>query len=421
MILLKRLFLVSILFLCFWPIHATAQSTIALFELGKTTANDALRVMVSERLKADGRFEVTPWSDVVAQIQAQIDAHAIAATRRKNLMEQSARLVIEGDKLLEAFDGPRAGQKWQLALEKARLGFSNNEDIQNIVTLHQKRALLYAAVGATRRVETELRAILCVQPKFSLDPAVARPSMMAALKRARKAQLEHASLGAVIVSEPSGARVMFDGRDMGRTPVTLPAVAAGVHYVTVNMQGHLLWSKSVALSADRSETLKAQLVYIPGAGIERLQNELKTVADIKRKMGSIEDASKDFSTSMVLFYGPSGSGVRREMALQIWDRRRHLLSEIQSGANAMAMRGRIDELLGTLQSDGLRPESQVVVTRVVERVLGKELKPIVPWYKNAWVWTGVGAVVVGGIAAALLTIEQRQDAPPGFQVSGVLR
>ena len=46
----------------------------------------------------------------------------------------------------------------------------------------------------------------------------------------------------LIESRPSGARALVDGVDVGRTPVTVPAAAAGARAVRIELAGYLIIS-----------------------------------------------------------------------------------------------------------------------------------------------------------------------------------
>jgi hypothetical protein len=67
-------------------------------------------------------------------------------------------------------------------------------------------------------------------------------------------------LGSLVVeSDPAGASVYVDGRLAGETPLTLPAVAAGVHRVRVVRLGYLENSRLVTVKPGARATLRAQL------------------------------------------------------------------------------------------------------------------------------------------------------------------
>jgi hypothetical protein len=47
------------------------------------------------------------------------------------------------------------------------------------------------------------------------------------------------------VSRPAGAQVILDGRVIGKTPVTIPDVAAGAHSIRLELPGFKGWATTV--------------------------------------------------------------------------------------------------------------------------------------------------------------------------------
>jgi hypothetical protein len=68
-----------------------------------------------------------------------------------------------------------------------------------------------------------------------------------------------ASGSLVVESDPVGASVYVDGRLAGETPLTLPAIAAGVHRVRVVRLGYLENSRLVTVKSGTRATLRARL------------------------------------------------------------------------------------------------------------------------------------------------------------------
>jgi hypothetical protein len=57
------------------------------------------------------------------------------------------------------------------------------------------------------------------------------------------------ALGTVdVVSSPRGARVLVDGRFVGRTPLRAPELAPGVRRVTLELDGYVTMTTPVAVS-----------------------------------------------------------------------------------------------------------------------------------------------------------------------------
>lgn len=62
-----------------------------------------------------------------------------------------------------------------------------------------------------------------------------------------------------VESRPSGARVVVDGKEEGRTPVTLSTVRAGSHVVRIEMDGYRTWTASVRVVAGERRRVTASL------------------------------------------------------------------------------------------------------------------------------------------------------------------
>jgi hypothetical protein len=66
--------------------------------------------------------------------------------------------------------------------------------------------------------------------------------------------------GLIVVSTPSGGDVYVDGAMLGRTPCTLPGLPAGVHIVTIRMNGYKDWPRAVRIRDRHTVNLNASLL-----------------------------------------------------------------------------------------------------------------------------------------------------------------
>jgi len=62
-----------------------------------------------------------------------------------------------------------------------------------------------------------------------------------------------------VVSRPSGAQVMLDGRSIGRTPLSLADVPNGAHEIRLDLPGFRPWGTSVSVSAGQRTRVAASL------------------------------------------------------------------------------------------------------------------------------------------------------------------
>ena len=62
-----------------------------------------------------------------------------------------------------------------------------------------------------------------------------------------------------VLSRPSGAQVILDGRRVGRTPLTLPDVTPGEHDVRLELPGHNRWATRVDVKPGARARVAASL------------------------------------------------------------------------------------------------------------------------------------------------------------------
>ena len=62
-----------------------------------------------------------------------------------------------------------------------------------------------------------------------------------------------------VLSRPSGAQVILDGRAIGKTPMTIPDVAAGFHDIRLELSGFKGWSTTVGVKPGIATRVAASL------------------------------------------------------------------------------------------------------------------------------------------------------------------
>jgi hypothetical protein len=85
------------------------------------------------------------------------------------------------------------------------------------------------------------------------------------------------SLGTLTVnSVPQGARLSFDGRPVGSTPIVLRNVPAGTHLVRIEADGYQVWAWTARVVAHQQNTLTVRLVAVPtGSAVTTTEKAVK--------------------------------------------------------------------------------------------------------------------------------------------------
>lgn len=124
----------------------------------------------------------------------------------------------------------------------------------------------------THRLEIERDGYLPVRREVTLTPRIPSRELVVPLERvpatapaarapvARASPAPRAASGTLVAaSRPSGARVVLDGRVVGRTPLRLPGVAPGRHTVRLELDGYRLWTTEVTVAAGRETRVAGSL------------------------------------------------------------------------------------------------------------------------------------------------------------------
>jgi hypothetical protein len=119
-------------------------------------------------------------------------------------------------------------------------------EAKEIATLH----LYLAAVSQATDQKTEARehaeAAIRFYSDLQPDPDVFTPPVRAEIEKARQSRR---TVDVTVVSEPAGARVLWDGTARGETPATLTGQTLGEHYLRLQRAGSRPWHDTIVLSS----------------------------------------------------------------------------------------------------------------------------------------------------------------------------
>lgn len=284
-------------------------------------------------------------------------------------------------------------------------------------------ALMYlgateAALGETIAAIRAFRAALRLRP--DADPAdySALPEVVKAFEEARVLAGSDATGALIIDSVPPGAEVFLDGSFAGVTPMDLPEMPAGPHWVVLQKTGFVR---------------KALAIEVPAGGSAAIIDDSSTLTPARRKplydtatrklagsgemedMEAIEDLKALFLSDMALVVRVVRSGEGMMARLSFWDlatmQRLWTGTEPRSGAISYLGRGAAESLVSRAIS--VDEEMASVQEGGAATLLAR--KGV--WWKQWWFWTAIGVAVVGGTVAAVL-LTRPEGGSPGIPRDG---
>jgi hypothetical protein len=113
------------------------------------------------------------------------------------------------------------------------------------------------AHSITVRLQAERPPQPAPQAATSSTPATRTPSGAAAPSASTTATTGNGPL--TVESRPAGAKVFVDGKLVGTTPLTLPAVPAGDHAVHLDLDGYRRWSSAIRIIPTAKNRVAASL------------------------------------------------------------------------------------------------------------------------------------------------------------------
>jgi hypothetical protein len=237
-----------------------------------------------------------------------------------------------------------------------------------------RRALVLRAMNehALERVDAARAALeyaIAIAPAEDLDEGLAPPPVQELYAAVRTELLARPPGAALVTTTPVGARVLLDGRDIGRAPVTANGVT-GRHLLRVEADLMVSRTLVVELEAGRTDAFSVELAPASAREIA-----------LALARGAIAPRAIDEATRLA---------VRSELDVDwiIWgDGGRLAALDLRSG--------RVDERAVTAD---LARDVDEVRTRRVER-LDVDDSTV---FESPWFWTIGGAILLAGGGAALI-------------------
>lgn len=242
-------------------------------------------------------------------------------------------------------------------------------------------------------------------------------------------------------STPSGARVMFDGSEVGKTPFQIKDIPSGQHFLSLDLQGYQYYGAPIQVNAGTQNfttTLKEKnifQIYPPEAQTEGAKSELKLVAeklnvDILILGQTVLKDSNNVTAQAQMFDARNGNftPIMEETVSTKKPKFKTLVDDINDGYDIVektdfekpvvaptAKNTKTSKpakpLIKEVKEEKIKPRESVSSQNDIDIAdfNDKSVKKTPssnnessPFYKKWWFWSIVGAAVVGGGAYYML-------------------
>jgi hypothetical protein len=281
----------------------------------------------------------------------------------------------------------RARLQLRKALSLARRSYAEGISPKELAEIHLYLAAVCLATHRPRRAREHLDAALRFFPTLELDTSIFSPKLREALEK-RRARQKTANLQ--IHTTPPGASIIWDGREVGKAPVTLPGQSKGEHFLVARHP----------LASPRRE----RIVVTTSARLELKLEPAPAGEIVSALRGHPEHAAAGLGllgVNVVVWVEPSDHDGAVVLSLSRSGPRK---VQVPPGASS-------DELTRIARSLPGDPSQPPVTPKKKKR---RKKKPT-RWGKYWWAWTAAGIVLVGAAVAVPLALRDGSD-PSGRPV-----
>lgn len=290
------------------------------------------------------------------------------------------------------------------------------EAVALLARSHLLAGAIYLARGRTRAGRTRLQRALDLDPE--LNPSRIRYAPRVLMELAALRATERA-VGRLVVERLDGppATVYLDGRPVGTTPLSLPAVPEGRHLLRVSAPGATSYLSTVDVARSRDTRVRVRLLDDPE--VQRVGSlgpwRARGVEDVLRLLIERGRADRVVVAWVRPAAGTSLDG-RPQLAVQLradgGGATSAILSDIPSALEDLrTCRPAAPRALGF----SARPAPAAVPRMPALQRARSSRETDRKWFASPWAWGAAGAVVFG-VTAAVVAARAAQGPPDAVQI-----
>ena len=170
---------------------------------------------------------------------------------------QSGSLAYEN---LEFAEASRILKEVISGLEEGREG---RDTIKILARADLYLGMVYLAEGLESLAEKQFDSACLLDPGLVLDPQLFPPGIIAGFNRAKLRLESRGRINLRVETRPAGAEIFFDGRSVGKNPLSL-SVIPGTHYLSAENAGGSCPGRKLELKAREDARVLLDLGAVPG-------------------------------------------------------------------------------------------------------------------------------------------------------------
>ena len=346
-----------------------------------------------------------------------VGTEAALSSSSSSWMKNAQKNFEDGKALYNDLGIEDAAEKFKSALKYFEDNMDKVGDMSLMSDIIFYLAASYALVDEEEQAETYFSIYLSINPDGQPNDSAFSDEVMSAfdnVKRDRKS----AGKGSVKVQSTDGALVFLDGKIVGMTPVTLRGIREGKHYYRIHKNGFRAAGGSISVRGGKTVSISETLTKNSSASaVAELEKEMKSEFGSLAMVRKATDLAEDNNVNNI-FVVKASLGSDERLKYQGYmidcDKKEFKKSEAvfdlpEKGAADRSVS--LNQFNKTLVDDPY--EYKAISDLLMEEadLLGlsdkpaddqKDSKEKKPVYKEWWLWTVVGVVVAGGVAAGVV-------------------
>ena len=263
----------------------SVPSAIAGFRSGKNNQDEKVRKLLAEQLKATKDLDLQ--EDAVTTTKLQDYSSAMADPKSQAVVASAYEHYNTGMQYYRKLDLTNALKEFNAAVRGYREGISILRDNYYLLFSHLYLGIILNFLGREEEGKKFIQEMVTLDADRKTRTLPQRdfsPKIVELHKQVTKEVLAKQTSTLSVDSVPAGAKIMFDGSEIGKTPFTVKDIPSGQHFLSLDLSGYQYYGAPIQVnpgSQNFTTNLKEKnmfVIYAPEARTEAVKNDLKNIA-----------------------------------------------------------------------------------------------------------------------------------------------